>query len=374
MAVSRLALVALLAVALPPAAGPLSRASTPAQAAREPATITTLLDWYLQGEFATVVTHLEAITDFGGLLNQLERNGSAWIDAGGPVSRSRRELTAATLALEAARVDARVEWKQHLEVPAPNSGTLLYWQPPPRLIDWACAGFREQATPTEAERLWQLAALSVAQRAADFEFLVSDGTGTQPWNFAAEFAHLHHARKRFPAEPRMQLAEGIAVEWQTVRGVARGGPQMAKALFEALLKDQDVGAEAAVRLGYTHVRMKDDDRGIELFTRAETMTRDPWILYLTRYLKGAALDRKRRTGDAERAYRGALAAVPQAQSASVALAALLFTTGRRAEAAALSAGMLAANPPPVDPWRGYAYADDRFWPELIARLRAEIRR
>jgi hypothetical protein len=26
----------------------------------------------------------------------------------------------------------------------------------------------------------------------------------------------------------------------------------------------------------------------------------------------------------------------------------------------------------IDPWRGYADADDRFWPELIGRVRAEI--
>jgi hypothetical protein len=34
--------------------------------------------------------------------------------------------------------------------------------------------------------------------------------------------------------------------------------------------------------------------------------------------------------------------------------------------------MLAANPRPVDPWRTYIHADDRFWPQLIARLRQEI--
>jgi tetratricopeptide (TPR) repeat protein len=374
MGMLRLALAAFVAVAFLSSAGLSPRAAPPPRPELQRASLTALLDRYLQGEFASVVTHLEAVTDFGDLLNELERDGPGWIEAGSPGARSRRELAAATFALEAARVDARVEWKQHIEVPDPHQGTLLYWQPPPRLIEWACARFRQQTTPTETERLWQLAALSVAQRAGDFEFLVSDGTRTQPVNFVAEFAHLHHTRKRFPDEPRMQLAEGIAVEWQTVPGVARGGPQMAKALFEALLRDQDVGAEASVRLGYTHVRLKDDDRGIELFTRAEAMTRDPWVLYLARYLRGAALDRKKRTGDAERAYRGALAAVPQAQSASVALAALLFTTGRRAEGSALTAGMLSANPRPVDPWRGYAYADDRFWPELIARLRAEIRR
>jgi hypothetical protein len=36
--------------------------------------------------------------------------------------------------------------------------------------------------------------------------------------------------------------------------------------------------------------------------------------------------------------------------------------------------MFAASPRPADPWRGYADADDRFWPLLIGQLRAEIRR
>ena len=84
--------------------------------------------------------------------------------------------------------------------------------------------------------------------------------------------------------------------------------------------------------------------------------------------------KRRQPKDAEAAYRGAVAAVPHAQSATVALAALLARDGRRAEAQQLVGDMLAANPPPPDPWRGFVHADDRFWPQLIARLRAEIAR
>ena len=72
-------------------------------------------------------------------------------------------------------------------------------------------------------------------------------------------------------------------------------------------------------------------------------------------------------------YRGAVAAVPHAQSATLALAALAVRDGRRAEAQALAVAMLDARPQPADPWREYVHADDRFWPQLIARLRAEIR-
>ena len=85
-----------------------------------------------------------------------------------------------------------------------------------------------------------------------------------------------------------------------------------------------------------------------------------------------ARERQRRLGDAEAAYRGAVAAVPHAQSATIALASLLFRDGRRSEAEKLTADMLAVEPRPVDPWRTYIHADDRFWPQLIARLRQEI--
>ena len=48
--------------------------------------------------------------------------------------------------------------------------------------------------------------------------------------------------------------------------------------------------------------------------------------------------------------------------------------GRRAEAQALAVAMLNARPQPPDPWREYVHADDRFWPQLIGRIRAEIRK
>ena len=43
-----------------------------------------------------------------------------------------------------------------------------------------------------------------------------------------------------------------------------------------------------------------------------------------------------------------------------------------ADPEALIERMFAASPAPLDPWRAYRHADDRFWPQLIARLRQEI--
>jgi hypothetical protein len=58
----------------------------------------------------------------------------------------------------------------------------------------------------------------------------------------------------------------------------------------------------------------------------------------------------------------------------MALAGQLFRNERRAEAQQLALDMLAVEPPPADPWREYIHADDRFWPQIIAKLRAEIRK
>ena len=71
-------------------------------------------------------------------------------------------------------------------------------------------------------------------------------------------------------------------------------------------------------------------------------------------------------------YRGAVATILNAQSATMALSALLFRRDRRSEAGSLAAAMLAATPQPIDPRRASAHADDRFWPQLVARLRREI--
>jgi len=109
-----------------------------------------------------------------------------------------------------------------------------------------------------------------------------------------------------------------------------------------------------------------------LLAEAEENTRDRYLVYLARYYRGQALERKQQWAEAEAAYRGALATIPRAQSASMAFAALLSRRGARAEAAAVVSANLSAHPQPVDPVRIYGDGDDRFWPELIARLRRQI--
>lgn len=351
-------------------------------------TVSAQLDRYLGGDHEPVAAELAAITDFDDLLKALKRDGPAWIAAATASERPRRQLTAATFALEAARAAEDTDWKWVMQVrlgggapgllpPSYRAPPAVSWKAPPLLIEWGCALMRSDAVPRPIERIWHLAAISVAQRRGDFEFLIGS-----PWeergNAQDEIEHLAHVIKRVPAEPRFALAQAIAVEWRTwfPRGSRTGRRNLSEAMraFEGMTKDDAIGAEAALRLGALRLRDRNLRGAIDLFERVEEMTRDRYLIYLARYFRGQALERQTRVAEAEQAYRGALATIPHATSATMALAALWFTADRQAESSALVEASVSARPQPLDPWRTYAAADDRFWPELVARLRAEIRR
>ncbi len=88
-------------------------------------------------------------------------------------------------------------------------------------------------------------------------------------------------------------------------------------------------------------------------------------LYL---FEGRAFEETHAPDDAVAAYRLAVAAVPNAQSATVALAAALVADRRTAEAVPLVNTVLTA-PAPVDPWVFYTCPDCRAWAQAIANLR-----
>lgn len=331
--------------------------------------VTTWLTRYASGEFGLVIGEVERAKEPAEILKRLQKDAPDWIRAGGAADRARRELTAATFALEVARANELDDWKLLQSWMGLEN---IYWKAPPQLIEWGCELLRKDAEPRPAERLWHLAALSVADRANDFEFLIGS-----PWDGRAnpkdEIVHLKHSAERFPYERRFALAQGIAAEWRQFPSRRAGAPDVQK-IFETLRDDPSVGAEATVRLGVVQQRNNNVTGAIAMFQTAEQRTREPYVLYLARYLRGQSLERLKKPADAERAYRSALAAVPAAQSASFALSALLALQGHRADAAAIVDTALTAAPRPLDPWRAYGEADARFWPELIAQLHAEIHR
>jgi len=345
-----------------------------------------LLDRYAAGKFDEVTGELEGNINFDDLLKQLKREAPAWLDAGGPADRARRELAAATFALEAARADEWLEWKWVKKNPkmcAPPSGSggppecyqppnTLYWKPPPLLIEWACELFRKDETPRPVERWWQLAALAVAQRSEDVAFLVGDPEIGKGWDFGEvgnlqdEIKHLDHVQKRFPEESRFMLAQGIARDpmWQ----------DDATKAYMSLMDHVDIGGEAAMRMGAMLMRggAQAQIQATAMFDRAEAKTRDPYVIYLARLFRARMFEGDQKLDEAQTAYRGAVAAWPTGQAATVALAASLYREGKRASAYELADAMLDAPDPLFDPWREYVHADDRFWPYLLAKLRAGI--
>ena len=331
------------------------------------------LDRYAGGDFAGVERDLRDFTAFESLLDDLKERAPAWIDASGPEQRDRRRLAAATFALEAARAAEWREWKWIQNIPVPT----LSWKPAPLLLEWGCALIREQPPSRPIEHVWQLAALAVAQRSEDAQFLIADTALAEESpsaprrhpedvvNTKDEIGHLAHAMTRFPDEMRFVLAQAIARE--------RFTPSEAITLYLVLGDLPGIGGEARVRLGALHLRRGRASEALGHFERGERLTRDPWVLHLLWTFRGQALARIGRSYEAIAAYRTARTIQPGGQTASLLLAEALFKAGQRAESQSVAASIL-ENSSAVDPYLELVHGDDRFWPLLISKLRGELRR
>ncbi|HEX5071029.1 MAG TPA: hypothetical protein VFV78_12510 [Vicinamibacterales bacterium] len=373
--------------------------------AQQAPTTVELLDRYAKGEFAEVLAKVEALEKLTGLLKDLKKDEvKTWLEAGGPDDRDRRELAAATFALEAARGREWSEWK--LIVSNPYGPPNVYWKPPPLLIEWACELLRKHEDPLPIERTWQLAAMSVAQRAEDTQFLIAftelaPGAGLPPMggavppaggpppagpptgaaqasppasfddevsNVNQQIGHLNHVMQRFPAEKRFVLGQALTRERVSVGDAIN--------LYQTLLEDPDVGPEASVRLGalYARGRRPDMSAAMQQFDRVERITRHADLIYLSRFYRGQALQQAKKEDEAIAAFYGALVVRPASQSASSALAALLVKAERYTEAQAVMKALLDPHAASTDPNIEYVHGDDRFWPYWLGLLHAEIKK
>jgi tetratricopeptide (TPR) repeat protein len=329
---------------LTPAAPAPRERQTPVSAA----SIVELLDAYDAGRFDTVEKIVTAIPDFEKFSLDLQKTSASWVTAERPEGTQRRRLIAAAVALEAAGV--------HIQS----------WIAGRELLVWA-ATLARRGPPTEAEHLWYLAAVALAQGAYDPSLLVSD------------------AVQRFPAEDRFHLAGALARElhsWRLVQYAQRGefGSKSGHGIlrdvvkaFEPLLARASIRAEVHLRLGQTYLRLGQPKAALEHLDRVEPLAKDPFLRYLANYFSGKAREGMRDAAGAEAAYRRALDIFPRAQSASFAYAALAFDRDARDEAHTIVDAALSGPAPAADPWRVYQAADFRFWTPFVELVRRGLR-
>jgi tetratricopeptide (TPR) repeat protein len=263
------------------------------------------------------------------------------------------------------------------------------------ILEAGCRRLRSTKGNSIFELRWHLAGLA---------FFLGPGSSLRgygvedpnPVGVLALHPHLRHAIERFPTDVDLRLDWGTIQEvrahvwlytWAvTGAGRRRGGStpprsdlqrgwlQAAATAFEAVRSDPKVGIEATLRLGRVKWLQGESENALGLWAELERPALDPSIRYLIQIFRGRALTDLARRRDAEAAYRKALGLLPNRQSASIPLAALLYSTGDTEQAAQLVEAMLNSPDPPDDPWPEYLEPGHAVWPSRLDAMRRELRR
>lgn len=390
-----------------------------APVAQAPPTVGDLLVRYDRGEYAPVAQALAQVKDSRRFRRDLSEVAYPWIAAGRRDQTNRRRLVAAGLALEA------------------GAAGLNQWQAARHLVEWGCALLREgPPTPLEETWQLAAVALIERARDAVFLVGLPPPQPDADEDRGNAIWHLDHVERRFPHSPRFALARAEAEELKTfdaqdppfvfwversgLQGLineaavghpitgARMDPETARELVErakllpparaygdsyVMLANSSlrlfkaagafnrirqsgpvaVQSEAALRQASVYIRLAKPNDALAALKAINLAGAEPFIQFLAHYFNGRILEQADNREAAVASYRLALEVVPRAESASLSLSALLFTGDGRDEAVSLVDAALGEHPPVQDPWRSYAYADYRFWPELIAQLHEGLR-
>ncbi len=353
-----------------------------AAGAQGSATLTSFLDTYYAGDHDTAITTAAAVPDLGPLRLRFVQDTPAWI-AADPANADRRRAAAAGFIVELTAARLESDWGRLSD-----------------LIEWTCAQIlRAGGPPTPFERSWHMATTALAGRARMRLWLLGPYARLphqKPFRRAPQKddppspLHLMHAIERFPDDPEFQLARVIAWTWgrdaEPIRNMRRewrdnadrwapSRPPQLEAItsFEPLIAMPSVAAEAHIRIGMIYVTVADHPAALRSFEAAQPIARTPQLKYLSHFLAGRSLEILQRHDEAMAQYQRALDVVPNAESATIALASLQFLRGDAEPSIALINRTFADKSSTTDPGRLVGYGSYLHWPEIKSAMRAELR-
>ena len=364
------------------------------EASSQPAAfdIKALLDMYLRGERDAAVARAAVIPDLGPFRLRYIQDAPVWVKAEPSRSEARSAAVAAfLLEVTAARLES--DWGRFSD-----------------LIEWTCVQLRTTAQPTPFERAWHMASHSLAGRARAREWLLGQyprlphqapvvPPAQSRWEERLERqvnqqppppAHLMHAIERFPDDPRVQLSRVVAWLWgrdaEPTRNVRRRdedsderrrpirAPQLeALVTLQPLTSVAEVADEAWIRIGLVHFTAGDFESALRAFESAQPLAKSTAMSYLSHFNAGRALEGLQRVDDAMRAYQQALAIIPGAESATVALTSLQFMRDDREAAVSAIDRVFNRKPGAPDPGRLVGYGSFLHWDAAKSAMRAELR-
>ena len=338
--------------------------------------LTALLDTYYQGQYDDAVARATALPDLGPLRIQFVQRTPAWINAD-PANTSTRRAAVAGFVVELAAARMESDWGRLSD-----------------LIEWTCLQvLRAGGPPTSFERSWHMATTALAGRArmrvwllGPYARLPHQKPRTPSKEDPPSPQHLMHAIERFPDDPQFQLARVVAWTWgrdsEPIRNVeptvnermrtARPAQLEAIMAYQPLTAIPAVAAEAWLRTGLVHVTVSDHVAALKAFETARPLAATTQLQYLSHFLAGRSLEMLNRHDEAIAEYTKALAVVPSAESATVALASLQFLRGEHAASVALIDKTFATASTTTDPGRLTGYGFYLHWPEIKAAMRAEL--
>jgi tetratricopeptide (TPR) repeat protein len=342
-----------------------------------------LLDTYAAGRHDEAIAKAAALPDLGPLRLQFVQRTQPWI-AADPAASAHRRAAAAGFVVELAAARLESDWGRVSD-----------------LIEWTCAQvLRASGPPTPFERAWHMATTALAGRARGRLWLLGPYArlphqkplkrAPQPDDPPSPM-HLMHAIERFPDDPDFQLARVIAWTWgrdaEPIRNMRREWrdnanrwaparpPQLdAIGSFEPLLAMPSVAAEAHLRIGLIYVTVGDHAAALKSFAAAQPIAATAQVRYLSHFLAGRSLEILQREDEAIAQYTRALDVVPNAESATIALASLQFLRNEAEPSIALINQTFANTSSTTDPGRLVGYGAFLHWPAIKAAMRAELKK